>query len=63
MNIAFALYDFAVGMFLALAHVFLDHAHPFDDRALLLGQNTDDAAAFAFFRAGDHHHLVAFFDM
>src|SRR5438876_301395 len=51
----FAFDDCALGVLLALAHVFFDHARAFDDNALLFCDDGDDAAALAFIGASDDH--------
>src|SRR5205814_10231488 len=50
-------------MLLALALMFLDHLHAFDNQSLFVGQNADDLAPFAAFGAGNDHHFVALFHM
>jgi len=60
---SFAFHNCALGILLALAHVLLDHSRAFNNDALLLGRDADDPAAFAFVRAGNQYHFVAFFNM
>ena len=55
---AFAFDNCALRMGLALAHVALDHARAFDDDALFLAANADDATAFAFVRTSQDNHFV-----
>ena len=62
-NGAFALDDLALGVLLALAHVFLDHARTFDDHPLFLAFDGNDAAALALVGSGDDHYFIVFLHM
>ena len=48
-------------MCLALAHVPFDHASAFDNDALLLAVDANDATAFAFFGASEDDYFVILF--
>ena len=63
MNGAFAFHDLALRILLALAHVTFDHARAFDDDALFLGDDADDAAAFAFVGTGNNYDFVIFLNV
>src|ERR1035438_2144684 len=63
MDGALAFYDLALWVLLAPAHVLLDHMRPFNNDPLLLPDDGDDPAAFAFVRAGNDHRFVALFYM
>jgi len=60
---AFAFDNCPLGVLLAFAHVLFDHARAFHNDALFFGDDTDDAAALAFFGPGNDDHFVAFSDM
>src|SRR5205823_1426866 len=60
MNRTFAFDDSALGILLAFAHVFFDHARAFHDDALLFGGDADNAATLALLGPGDDDYLVAF---
>src|ERR1035437_8090370 len=63
MNGALALDDLTLGVLLALTHVLLNHMRALDDNPLLLSNDSNDPAAFAFVRAGNDHRLLALFYM